>query len=142
MKNARWGIVPISRYVSNLLAERAQGKEHRELLFLAEGHPDRPKGAENLSRSYKSVVRRLDGLEWSLLYDLRHFFASQLAEHGATEQQIGRLLCHVGHSFTSRHVHHDIDALRPLVEEHAQRVCEALGDLTPTLDDEASAIRV
>jgi len=67
-------------------------------------------------------VRRLDGLDWSTLYDLRHFFVSQLAKHGATEQQIGRLLCHVGQSVTSRYVHHDIEDLRPFVDELGERV--------------------
>jgi integrase len=116
MKNARWGIIPISDAVQGLLQER----EPSPLYFPAQGTSDRPKSIDNLSRSYRSVVRRLPGLEWSTLYDLRHFYASRLAALGATEQQIGRLLCHVGQTVTSRYVHHDIDELRPLVDAVAE----------------------
>ena len=88
-------------------------------------------------------MRRLDGLDWSTLYDLRHFFASQLARHGVTEQQIGRLLCHVGTSVTSRYVHHDLDDLRRFVEGHGGRVRAALsGGRTLAATDDQAAIRV
>ena len=122
MKNGRRGIIPISNAVRELLAQRTPDPYY----FPARGTTDKTKGIDNLSRSYRSIVRRLPGLEWSTLYDLRHFFASQLAAVGATEQQIGRLLCHVGQSVTSRYVHHDIDDLRPFVEGHADRVRGAL----------------
>ena len=59
-------------------------------------------------------------------YDLRHFFASQLAKQGANEQQIGRLLCHVSSSVTSRYVHQDIEDLRPFVEELSERFLEEM----------------
>jgi site-specific recombinase XerD len=81
-------------------------------------------------------------MEWSTLYDLRHFFASQLAKHGATEQQIGRLLCHVGQTVTSRYVHQDIEDLRHFVEEHSERVRTALGGETSILDKDAPAVRI
>jgi len=67
----------------------------------ARGTGNTPKERHNLSRSYRRLAQRLDGLAWSSLYDLRHFFASQLAKQGANEQQIGRLLRHVGQSVTS-----------------------------------------
>jgi site-specific recombinase XerD len=66
-------------------------------------------------------------LAWLHVYDLRHFFASQLAKQGANEQQIGRLLCHVGTSVTSRYVHQDIEDLRPFVERLSERFVEAIG---------------
>ncbi|MBT5535869.1 site-specific integrase [Candidatus Poribacteria bacterium] len=122
MKNGRWGIIPIANAVQGLL----QARDASPHFFPARGTCDRPKGMDNLSRSYRSIARRLDGLEWSTLYDLRHFFASQLAKHGATEQQIGRLLCHVGQSVTSRYIHHDIEDLRPFAEEHAERLSGAI----------------
>jgi integrase len=123
MKNGRWGIIPISRAVQGLLRTR----DASPYFYPARGTDDRPKSIDNLSRSYRSIVRRLPGLEWSTLYDLRHFFASQLAKQGANEQQIGRLLCHVGQSVTSRYVHHDIDDLRPLVDALAERVAAGTG---------------
>ena len=86
-----------------------------------------PKSIDNLSRSYRNIVRRLAALEWSSLYDLRHFFASQLAKQGANEQQIGRLLCHVGQTVTSPYVHQDIEDLRHFVDELAERYLAAAG---------------
>ena len=117
MKNARWGIIPISAAAQDVLRARDASPYY----FPARGRCGCPKSLENLSRSYRSIARRVEGVEWSTLYDLRHFFASQLAKHGATEQQIGRLLCHVGQSVTSRYVHHDIEDLRPLVEGLGER---------------------
>lgn len=52
---------------------------------------------------------------------LRHFFASQLAKQGATQQQIERLLCHVSTSVPSRYVHQDIEDLSVFVEELSNR---------------------
>ena len=139
MKNSRWGIIPISPTVQGILRAR----QASPLYFPARCTADRPKSLENLSRSYRTIARRVDGAEWSTLYDLRHFFASQLAKHGVTEQQIGRLLCHVGTSVTSRYVHHEIDDLRTFVEDHGERVRVALGG-SPTLtpDRDAAAIRL
>jgi site-specific recombinase XerD len=100
------------------------------------GHPT-AKSIDNFSRAFRSVARRLPGLEWSTLYDLRHLFASQLAKQGATEQQIGRLLCHVGTSVTSRYVHQDVEYLRLFVERLSVRFLEASGgDMLPHLGDE------
>jgi integrase len=121
MKNGRWGIIPISSTVQGLL----QAREASPYFFPARGRHDRAKSLDNLSRSYRSIARRVEGVEWSTLYDLRHFFASQLAKQGVTEQQIGRLLCHVGQSVTSRYVHHDIDDLRPHVERLSDRLLES-----------------
>jgi site-specific recombinase XerD len=56
---------------------------------------------------------------------LRHFFASQLAKHGATEQRIGRLLCHIGQGVTGRYVHRDIDDLRRSVDRLSDWVASA-----------------
>ena len=134
MKSGRWGEIPLSTFAQCVLAAR----DPQPLYFPAQATVGRPKDMQNLSRSYRSVVGRLPGLEWSTLYDLRHFFASQLARHGATEQQIARLLCHVGTSVTSRYVHLDIEDLRPFVEDHGERVHVALGGL-PTLAAEAEA---
>jgi len=141
MKNSRWGEVPVSAYAREVLSQRTP----TPLFFPARGATDQPKSIDNLSRSYRSVVRRLHGLDWSTLHDLRHFFASQLAKHGVTEQQIGRLLCHVGSSVTSRYVHHDIEHLRPFVEAHGERVRVALGAPTApggALVEQGIAIRV
>ena len=145
MKNGRQAIVPASRYARELLADRARRVNDPDaLLFPARGTTDRPKSDDNLSRSYRQVVRRLDGLAWSTLYDLRHFFASELGnKHGATEMQIAKLLCHQGQTVTRRYVHIDIEDCRPFVDAHGERVRVALGGLpTLTTDEDDAVIRV
>jgi integrase len=137
MKGGRWGEVPVSTFARRVLA----GREPKPLYFPARGHTDRPKGLRNVQRAFTSASSRA-GIEWSTLYDLRHFFASHLAKHGATETQIGRLLCHVGTSVTSRYVHHDIEDLRSLVEEHGERVRVALGRPPSLATNDGEAIRV
>ncbi|MDA1190922.1 MAG: tyrosine-type recombinase/integrase [Candidatus Poribacteria bacterium] len=119
MKNARWGIIPISAHVQLVLKDCPDS-----LCFPAVGTSETPKTHRNLFRTFDHVRQRAD-LGWATMYDLRHFFASQLAKQGATEQQIGRLLCHVGHSVTSRYVHHDLEDLRPFVEELSERYITA-----------------
>ena len=127
MKNKRAGVIPISGFVADYLSERAAGKELDALLFPAKGTKNRPKSNRNLLRTFETVAERA-GCAGFTTYDLRHFFASQLAKQGANEQQIGRLLCHVGQSVTSRYVHHDIEDLRRFVDALSLRYLDAAGD--------------
>ena len=127
MKNRRWGIIPVSRLIVDFLPQRMEGKDPEAPLFPARGANGSSKSRCNLSRSYRAIVRRIDGLAWARLYDLRHFFVAQLAKQGANEQQMGRLLCHVGQTVTSRYVHQDIEDLRQFVDELAARYREAAG---------------
>lgn len=138
MKNGRQGIVPLSRYARDVLARQTPDP----LYFPAKGHADRPKGLRNVQRAFYRAGERA-GLDWASLYDLRHFYASQLARHGATEQQIGALLCHVGQSVTARYVHHDLDDLRRFVDAHGEAVRDASGEL-PDLEyvEDTDAVRV
>lgn len=134
MKNRRQGIVPVSRYVAERIVE--VGGKGDALVFPAQRRGEEtPKSDTNLSRSYRSIVQRLTGVEWSTLYDLRHFYASHLAKQGANEQQIGRLLCHVGQSVTSRYVHQDIEDLRHFVDELSERYLASCG--VPSLSEHA-----
>ena len=116
MKNSRRGVIPISRFVQ----ERLGALTPNPLYFPARGSDSTPKSHRNLFRTFQAVRERAD-LDSVQMYDMRHFFASQMAKQGASDHQVGRLLCHVGQSVTSRYVHHDIEDLRPFVEKLAQR---------------------
>jgi len=137
--NRRLQFLALTDFTRTLNAARDTGVGD---LCLPNGRPDRPKTLDNFSRSYRWLVRRLDRLESSTLYDLPHFFPSQPAKCGATERQIGQLLCHVGLTVTSRYVHQDIEDLRHFVEEHTQRVRVAVGGVTSSLDEDSPAVRV
>jgi len=126
MKNGRWGVVPVSTFAADLLRRRAARMEG-DWLFPSPKLPDAPYGS---IKTAWGRLTSLTGLDWMQVYDLRHFYASELSRLGATEQQVGRLLCHVGQSVTSRYVHHDLDALRPFVEglsEDCVRAAEGVG---------------
>lgn len=120
MKNGRWGVIPVSAFVADLLRNRS-GSHY---VFPSPKDPTQPYGS--IKTAWGRLVR-VTGCDELQVYDLRHFYASQLAKLGATEQQTGRLLCHVGQSVTSRYVHHDIDDLRPFVERLSQRFVQAFG---------------
>ena len=126
MKNARWGILPVSRFVANMLADICTGKPGGTLAFPSRTGESTPRTLQNVQHAFKTVAERAD-LGWASIYDLRHFFASQLAKQGASEQHIGRLLCHVGQSVTSRYVHQDIEDLRHFVDDLAERYLSAAG---------------
>jgi integrase len=130
MKNARWGVIPISAFVADLLRKRiersaSESVEGSDYVFPSPKRSDAPYGS--IKKAWSRLVR-VTGLDWLQVYDLRHFYASQLAKMGATEQQIGRLLCHVGQSVTSRYVHHDLDDLRPFVERLSAVFVERYGE--------------
>ena len=72
----------------------------------------------------------------------RHIPASQITKPGVTNQQIGRLLCHVGQTVTSCYVHQEIEALQHFAGEHGERVRTAVGGTTPAQDEETPALRV
>jgi integrase len=114
MKNNRWGIVPISGFVQEALNALPASPYY----FPSRLCSQRPR--RSIYDGWRVAVFRTE-IEWLRPYDLRHFFASQLAKQGATEQQVGRLLCHVSTSVTSRYIHQDIEDLRGFVEELSQR---------------------
>jgi integrase len=100
MKNSRWGVIPVAGHVSLLLQARAAAP------YFFPSPRDQSKPRDNMRKVWRTITQKAD-IDWMQPYDLRHFFASQLAKQGATEQQIGRLLCHVSTSVTSRYIHQD-----------------------------------
>jgi len=123
MKNARWAVVPASGLVLDIIARRSMGSAS-PYVFPSPRDASKPYGS--IKKAWTRLAKEA-GCLWAVPYDCRHFFASQLAMDGATEQQVGRLLCHVGQSVTSRYVHQDIEALRPYVERLSERFQWALG---------------
>jgi integrase len=120
MKNHRRAVLPMSSAVADVLRQIPAQPWHFP-------SPRRPGMHQTDIYAAWNTLTGATGLAWLRPHDLRHFFASQLAKQGATEQQIGRLLCHVGQSVTSRYVHHDIDDLRPFVEELGERATALSG---------------
>ena len=90
VKNGRWAVIPISSYIGYLLARRRMELPSPNG-WAFPSRLDHMRPTESIRTAWKRVSRDA-GLDWMRPYDLRHFFASQLAKQGATEQQIGRLL--------------------------------------------------
>ena len=64
------------------------------------------------------------------LHDLRHSFASMLANGGASLPMIGKLLGHKNHQTTARYAHLADDPLRRLSEEIGRKVVKAMAGST------------
>ncbi len=124
-KNKRWIVVPASPVVAGALEKHIDNGS--DFVFPARGTTDKAKSPRNLLRTFKAACGHA-GVGWNVaVYDLRHFFASQLTKQGVNEQQIARLLCQVPQSVTSRYVHYDVEDLRPFVDELADRYLDAAG---------------
>jgi len=128
-KNGRWCVIPISSVVSDIL----RGRNAVPHYFASPRHVKAPR--KDIQWGWRTL-RQAASPDWMHCHDLRHFFASQLAKQGANEQQIGRLLCHMGQSVTSRYVHQDIEDLRPFVEELSERYLQAAGEPSLPYRDE------
>lgn len=65
------------------------------------------------------------------LHDLRHSFASLLANGGASLPMIGKLLGHKNHQTTARYAHLSDDPLRRLSEEVGEKIIKAMAGSKP-----------
>lgn len=69
----------------------------------------------NLEYSFRMAVR-ISGIQNLHFHDLRHTFATRLAQYGVDLYTIQRLLGHKNPSMTQRYAHHCVDSLRRAVE--------------------------
>jgi len=104
-KSGRPRHVPLSPYAVAILrrqaARRAEGNPH---VFPSTCRPGRP--IENVRKAWERA-KRLAGLPRGLrIHDLRHSFASALANAGTPLYEIGTVLGHSQLSTTTRYAHH------------------------------------
>lgn len=104
-KSGRPRHIPLSPYaVAILQRQLARRVEGNPFIFPSHIHPER--GVEDVRRAWVRA-KRLAGLPAELrIHDLRHSFASALANSGIPLNEIGTVLGHSQLSTTARYAHH------------------------------------
>lgn len=113
-KTARARTIPLNQTIRSLLAAKALacGQATESLVFgTACGTPHT---VSNVNRSFRSAVRRAK-LAPVRFHDLRHTFATRLAQRDVDLYRIQRLLGHTTPAMTQRYAHHSTSSLAPAV---------------------------
>ncbi len=113
-KNGKPKTLPLNRIALDVLERRSKVRTMKnELVFF-----DR-KGAKingyNLSRVFSETAKKA-GIKDFKFHDLRHTFATRLAQAGIEIYKISKLLGHKDISMTQRYAHHCPESLRDGVE--------------------------
>ncbi len=116
-------VIPLSRRAWEMLKEKSRVRYlATDHVFTADG---RPVDRYRLSKTFKSICRRA-GIEDMRFHDLRHTFATRLAQCGVDPYTIQRLMGHKTPFTTQRYAHHSVESLRKGIEEFEVRVEQIL----------------
>ena len=103
-KNGRPRYIPLSPTAARVLELRYRARKPGEAQVFPGNKPEQP--LENLRGPWKRA-KRLAGLPADLrIHDLRHSFASALANAGTPLSEIGVILGHRDLATTARYAHH------------------------------------
>ena len=113
-KNQGRDTLPLSEGALTVLKERARVRRGETELVFSTGNATRI-GSRNLERAFYSALKK-SGIERLRFHDLRHTFATRLAQAGVdlyTVQKLGRWK---SISMVTRYAHHYPESLRAGVE--------------------------
>ena len=114
-KSGKPRAVPLNQIVINILNQRSKAKIRtiKDLVFPTfSGTKILP---SNLRRAFYEALRKA-GIENFKFHDLRHTFATRLAQRGIDIYKIAKLLGHEDIRMTQRYSHHSPESLRVGVE--------------------------
>ncbi len=113
-KNGKPRTIPLNKIALDVLNQRSKVKSIKNdyVFFNANGEKIIP---QVLRMSFYAVLRKA-GVENAWLHDLRHTFATRLAQAGVDLYKISKLLGHKDIKMTQRYSHHCPDSLRDGVE--------------------------
>lgn len=113
-KNGNPRTLPLNKIALDVLTQRSTVKSIKnDFVFLSS---DGEKMDSNVLRTaFYSVLKKV-GIEDFRLHDLRHTFATRLAQAGVDIYKISKLLGHKDIKMTQRYAHHCPDSLRDGVE--------------------------
>jgi site-specific recombinase XerD len=113
-KNGKPKTLPLNRTALNILSQRSKLKSIKNdyVFFDAKGNKII---AIYLRRAFNRVTEKagINNFRW---HDLRHTFATKLAQRGVDLYKISKLLGHTDITMTQRYSHHCPDSLRDSVE--------------------------
>ena len=109
-KNGKPKTLPLNKIALDVLNQRSNVKSIRnDLVFFSRN--GKKIYSNNLRQSFYAVLRKvgIDDFKW---HDLRHTFATRLAQAGVDIYKISKLLGHEDIKMTQRYAHHCPDSLR------------------------------
>ena len=109
-KNGKPKTLPLNKIALDVLNQRSNVKSIRnDLVFFSRN--GKKIYSNNLRQSFYAVLRKvgIDDFKW---HDLRHTFATRLAQAGVDIYKISKLLGHQDIKMTQRYAHHCPDSLR------------------------------
>ncbi len=110
-KSGRPRTIPLNRFASGVLKNKFEEKVRniKDLVFVSSiGSKVDP---SNLRREFYKVLKKA-GIENFKFHDIRHTFATRLAQKGIDIYKIAKLLGHEDIRMTQRYAHHCPDSLR------------------------------
>lgn len=109
-KNGKPRTIPLNRIALDILMEKAKVKNLKsDLVFLSDAITKIC--YQNLTRAFNIAIERARIQDFHF-HDLRHTFATRLAQRGVDIYKISKLLGHVSITMTQRYAHHCPESLR------------------------------
>lgn len=125
-KNGKDFAIPLSADAADAIRENI-GK-HREFVFVNEyGRPI----AEISSKTWANTLRQA-GIEDFRWHDLRHTWASRMAQAGVPTQALQKLGGWQSVAMVNKYAHHDVESLRSFVEGSARVPSQATAQIRHT----------
>ena len=113
-KNDKPKTVPLNRIALDVINRRSKVRSIKNN-FVFFNRNGKKISAHNLRKSFNIVMRKT-GIKDFRFHDLRHTFATRLAQAGVDLYKISKLLGHKDIKMTQRYAHHCPDSLRDGVE--------------------------
>ncbi len=107
-KNGEGRVIPLNSQTYQVLSSLKSNEIDKTKIF--------DRGASYVSHTFGKVCK-LAGLLDVTFHTLRHTFATRLSQHNANVFGIQKLMGHKSISMTERYSHHNIDSLKPIVEQ-------------------------
>jgi len=113
-KNGKPRTIPLNLVALDILTEKAKVRSLKsDLVFLSSATTKIEK--RNLRRAFETALQKAS-IEDFHFHDLRHTFATRLAQRGIDIYKISKLLGHVNITMTQRYAHHCPESLRDGIE--------------------------
>ncbi len=109
-KNGKPRTIPLNQIALNILLEKAKVRNLKSDLVFHSGLMTKI-NCQNLIRAFKIALEKT-GIQDFHFHDLRHTFATRLAQRGVDLYKISKLLGHYDISMTQRYAHHCPESLR------------------------------
>ena len=113
-KNGKPRTIPLNQIALDILVEKSKVRNIKHDLVFTSSVGTKI-DCDNLRRTFESVLKKAD-IQNFHFHDLRHTFATRMAQKGIDLYKIAKLLGHKDIRMTQRYSHHCPDSLRDGVQ--------------------------